>query len=204
MIFQNKHWTLGSLFWEDLTTNLCKRCSDHLILHNVQPVMYSHVLLGRVGRFTECCLSGSLSLMSSTKTLKDIWFLFVKLQDFLLNSWTNSIIMELTIFFQVRTDYGECCHNTVVGFYHCTVWYKPGTLVFMIDFSTSRSHTNCFGERKAGPADWPRRLQAQRYLCICTYRQRKDSRVCYTSNPGEMTCVFMCLWTNKCKWRMWI
>lgn len=61
----------------------------------------------------------------------------------------------------------------------------------MIGFSTSRSHTSCLGERTAGPADWPWRLQAQRYLCVCTYRQRKDSRICYTINPGEVTCVYV-------------
>lgn len=68
--------------------------------------------------------------------------------------------------------------------------WKPGSPVTMTVFSTSRSHTSCLGECTAGPADWPRRLQAQGYLCVCTNRQRKDPCICCTSNSGEVTCVY--------------
>lgn len=85
----------------------------------------------------------------------------------------------------------ECiCVFTIWGVLHCFL-------------STSRGHPCHFGERTAEPADWPRRLQAQRYLCICTNRQWKDSCIRHTCNPGESkqtlseegTCG-VCRWTQ--------
>lgn len=70
----------------------------------------------------------------------------------------------------------------VGGFITETLLYLHIILVF----SASRSHSSCLGEFAAGAADWPRGLQAERHLCVCTHGQRKDPGICHTCDPGEV------------------
>lgn len=51
--------------------------------------------------------------------------------------------------------------------------------------SASRGHPSHTWKCTPRAADWPRGLQAQRYLCVCTHGQRKDSCFCHTCPTGE-------------------
>lgn len=55
--------------------------------------------------------------------------------------------------------------------------------------STKGGHPGHLGERTAGAADWTRRLQAQRYLRVCTHRQWQDSCICHTCHTGELPTI---------------
>lgn len=55
--------------------------------------------------------------------------------------------------------------------------------------SSSRGDPRCPGECEFGASDRSRRLQAQRHLCVCAYRKRKDAGVCYTCHTGVALCI---------------
>lgn len=95
---------LGSQFWEDLRTNLSKRYSDSV--NGVRgsgggQCSHPQCVCSSVHRSTESCLSGSLSLMWFTETLKVTWSPSLTSQDCVLRSWKSYKIMEFSTFFQV-------------------------------------------------------------------------------------------------------
>ncbi len=100
--------------------------------------IHSVCVYSAVCRCTESCLSGSLSPMSFTETLKGIWSPFLTSQDFLLSSWKNYKIMEFSTFFQVMIQ------SVVAGsFRKLRDWEQACVNSLNAAVSASMSHTVC-------------------------------------------------------------